>query len=64
MKILKAKNNIEGCQTLVVDVQELNFSHSVIDADQFVKLYNSIDGIMDWPLILKDGRLRYGNITR
>ena len=61
MKILKAKNNIEGCQTLVVDVQELNFSHSVIDADQFVKLYNSIDGIMDWPLILKDGRLRYGN---
>jgi len=61
MKILKAKNNIEGCQTLVVDVQEINFSHSVIDADQFVKLYNSITETMNWPLILFNGQLRYGN---
>ena len=61
MKIPKAKNKVEGCQTLVVDVQEINFSHSVIDADQFVKLYNSIDETMNWPLILYKGQLKFGN---
>ena len=61
MKILKAKNKVEGCQTLVVDVQEINFSHSVIDADQFVKLYNSIDETMNWSLILYKGQLKFGN---
>ena len=38
-----------------------NESEVQIDADQFVKLYNSIGEIMDWPLILFDGQLKYGN---
>jgi len=61
MKILKAKNKIEGCETLVAEVDKLDFGHSAIDAQGFVKLYNSITETMNWPLILKDGMLRYGN---
>ena len=61
MKILKAKNKVSGCETLVCDTQKLNYSHSVIDADQFVKLYNSIDETMNWPLILYKGQLKFGN---
>ena len=61
MKILKAKNKIEGCETLIAEVDKLNFGHSSIDAPGFVKLYNSIGEKMNWPLILKDGILRYGN---
>ena len=61
MKILKAKNKIDGCETLVVEVDKLDFGHSAIDAPGFVKLYNSITETMNWPLILKDGQLRYGN---
>jgi len=61
MKILKAKNKVSGCETLVCDTQKLNYSHSVIDADQFVKLYNSITETMNWPLILFKGQLKYGN---
>jgi len=61
MKILKAKNKIDGCETLVAEVDKLDFGHSVIDASGFIKLYNSITETMMWPLILKDGQLRYGN---
>ena len=61
MKILKAKNKIEGCETLVAEVDKLDFGHSAIDAQGFVKLYNSITETINWPLILKDGMLRYGN---
>ena len=61
MKILKAKNKIDGCETLVAEVNKLNFGHCAIDAPGFVKLYNSITETMNWPLILKDGMLRYGN---
>ena len=61
MKILKAKNKIEGCETLIAEVDKLDFGHCAIDAPGFVKLYNSIGEKMDWPLILKDGILRYGN---
>ena len=61
MKILKAKNKIDGCETLVAEVDKLDFSHSAIDAQGFVKLYNSITETMMWPLILFDGKLRYGN---
>ena len=61
MKILKAKNKVEGCETLVADVEKLDFSHSVIDAPGFVKLYISMGETMDWPLILFKGQLRYGN---
>ena len=61
MKILKAKNKIEGCETLIAEVDKLEFGHSSIDAPGFVKLYNSITETMNWPLILKDGQLRYGN---
>ena len=61
MKILKAKNKIDGCETLVAEVDKLDFGHSAIDASGFVKLYNSITETMNWPLILKDGQLRYGN---
>ncbi len=61
MKILKAKNKIDGCETLVAEVDKLDFGHSAIDAPGFVKLYNSITETMNWPLILKDGQLRYGN---
>ena len=61
MKILKAKNKIDGCETLVAEVDKLHFGHSAIDAPGFVKLYNSITETMNWPLILKDGQLRYGN---
>ncbi len=61
MKILKAKNKVSGCETLVCDVKKLDFSHSVIDAPSFVKLYNSIDENMNWPIILYKGLIRYGN---
>ena len=61
MKILKAKNKIEGCETLVADLEKLDFSHCAIDGPGFIKLYNSIDEIMNWPLILFNGQLRYGN---
>tara|TARA_R110001606_G_scaffold262220_1_gene410883 strand:- start:28 stop:324 length:297 start_codon:yes stop_codon:yes gene_type:complete len=61
MKILKAKNKVEGCETLVADVEKLDFSHSVIDAPGFVKLYISMGETMNWPLILFKGQLRYGN---
>lgn len=61
MKILKAKNKIDGCETLVAEVEQLDFGHSAIDAPGFVKLYNSIGETMNWPLILFKGRLTYGN---
>ena len=61
MKILRAKNSLDGYETLVAEVDKLNFSHSVIDAPGFVKLYNSITDTMKWPLILFNGKLRYGN---
>ena len=61
MKVLKAKNKIDGYKTLVAEVDKLPFSHSVIDAEGFVKLYNSITETMNWPLILLNGHLRYGN---
>ena len=61
MKILKAKNKIDGCETLVAEVDKLDFGHSAIDAPGFVKLYNSITETMMWPLILFNGQLRYGN---
>ena len=61
MRILRAKNKVEGCETLVAEVDKLHFGHSGIDAPGFVKLYNSITETMNWPLILKDGQLRYGN---
>ena len=61
MKILRAKNSLDGYETLVAEVDKLNFSHSVIDAPGFVKLYNSITDTMMWPLILFNGQLRYGN---
>ena len=61
MKILKAKNKIEGCETLVADVEKLQFGHCSIDAPGFVKLYNSIGEKMNWPLILMNGQLKYGN---
>ena len=61
MKILKAKNKIDGYETLVAEVDKLDFGHCAIDAPGFVKLYNSINETMMWPLILKDGNLKYGN---
>jgi len=61
MKILKAKNKIEGCETLVADLEKLDFGHCAIDGPGFIKLYNSITETMNWPLILFNGRLRYGN---
>ena len=61
MKILKAKNKIQGCETLVAEVDKLDFGHCAIDAPGFIKLYNSIGDKMNWPLILMNGRLRYGN---
>ena len=61
MKILKAKNKVEGCETLVTEVDKLDFGHCAIDAPGFVKLYNSITETMNWPLILMNGQLRYGN---
>ena len=61
MKILRAKNKIEGCETLVADLEKLDFGHCAIDGPGFIKLYNSITETMNWPLILFNGRLRYGN---
>jgi len=61
MKILKAKNKIEGCETLVAELDKLDFGHCAIDGPGFIKLYNSITETMNWPLILFNGRLRYGN---
>ncbi len=61
MKILRAKNSLDGYETLVAEVDKLNFSHSVIDAPGFVKLYNSITDTMMWPLISFKGSLKYGN---
>ena len=61
MKILKAKNKIDGCETLVAEVDKLDFGHCAIDGPGFIKLYNSITETMNWPLILFNGRLRYGN---
>jgi len=61
MKILKAKNKVEGCETLVAELDKLDFGHCAIDGPGFIKLYNSIDEKMNWPLILFNGRLRYGN---
>jgi|SRR5210317_2126829 hypothetical protein len=61
MKILRAKNKVEGCETLVADLEKLDFGHCAIDGPGFIKLYNSITETMNWPLILMNGRLRYGN---
>ena len=61
MKILKAKNKIDGCETLVAEVDKLDYGHCAIDAPGFVKLYNSITETMDWPLILMNRQLKYGN---
>ena len=61
MKILKAKNKIEGCETLVADLEKLAWGHESIDGPGFIKLYNSINETMNWSLILFNGRLRYGN---
>ena len=61
MRILRAKNNVEGCETLVAEVDKLEFGHNSIDAPGFVKLYNSITDTMMWPLILFKGNLKYGN---
>ena len=61
MKILKAKNKIDGCETLIAEVDKLDFGHCAIDAPGFIKLYNSIGEKMDWPLILYNGSLKYGN---
>ena len=61
MKILKAKNKVEGCETLIAEVDKLDFGHSAIDAQGFVKLYNSITETMNWPLVLHNGIVRYGN---
>ena len=61
MKILKAKNKIEGCETLVADLEKLEFGHCAIDGPGFIKLYNSITETMNWPLILFNGKLKYGN---
>ena len=61
MKILKAKNKVEGCETLVADLEKLDFGHCAIDGPGFIKLYNSITETMNWPLILFNGQLRYGN---
>ena len=61
MKILKAKNKIEGCETLVADLEKLDFGHCAIDGPGFIKLYNSITETMNWPLILFNGKLKYGN---
>ena len=52
MRILRAKNKVEGCETLVAEVDKLEFGHNSIDAPGFVKLYNSITDTMKWPLIL------------
>ena len=46
MKILKAKNRVEGCETLVAEVDKLDFGHCAIDAPGFIKLYNSITETM------------------
>ena len=61
MKILKAKNKVEGCETLVADVEKLDFGHCAIDGPGFIKLYISMGETMNWPLILFKGQLRYGN---
>ena len=61
MKILKAKNRIDGQKNLVAEVDKLDWGHNSIDAPGFVKLYNSIGEKMDWPLILFNGRVKYGN---
>ena len=61
MKILKAKNRIDGQKNLVAEVDKLDWGHQSIDAPGFVKLYNSIGEKMDWPLILRNGILTYGN---
>ena len=61
MKILKAKNKIDGYETLVAELDKLDFGHCSIDGPGFIKLYNSIGEKMDWPLILHNGSLRYGN---
>ena len=61
MKILKAKNKVEGCETLVADLEKLDFGHCAIDGPGFIKLYNSITETMNWPLILFNGKLKYGN---
>ena len=61
MRILRAKNKVEGCETLVAEVDKLEFGHNSIDAPGFVKLYNSITETMNWPLVLHNGIVRYGN---
>ena len=53
MKILKPKNKIEGCETLVSEVDKLDFGHCVIDDSGFVKLYNSITETMMWTFNIK-----------
>ena len=61
MKILKAKNKVSGCETLVADLEKLDFGHCAIDGPGFIKLYISMGETMNWPLILFKGQLRYGN---
>ena len=61
MKILKAKNKVAGCETLVADLEKLDFGHCAIDGPGFIKLYISMGETMNWPLILFKGQLRYGN---
>ena len=68
MKILRAKNKIDNCETFIVEVDKLDYGHSAIDAPGFVKLYKNINAgahisyeTMNWPLILFKGKLIYGN---
>ena len=47
MKILIAKNKVEGCETLVADLEKLDFGHCAIDGPGFIKLYISMGKTMN-----------------
>ena len=66
-KITKSRAAILVSQNMPLEIdfidfpEKLDFGHCSIDGPGFIKLYNSIGDKMNWPLILMNGRLRYGN---
>jgi len=62
MKILKANKIIEGYLTQSINVKNIDYGHSVVDALGYEKLVERIakDGMV-WPIIIHNGLVKFGN---
>ena len=62
MKILKANKIIEGYLTQSINVKNIEYGHSVVDALGYEKLVERIDKDgMVWPIIVCNGLVKFGN---